>query len=116
MTVAAPVKRRMPVAKIGVLQLNRSTHEGTIAQSKSPRQMRGAADADAFIRHDVERRARVCGEAVARIGTKIPFVIMAGDPQCLCDFARARAKLAEIVHATTPLHRCNPSSRLERTN
>ena len=39
------------------LPFYRPAHEGTTAQRKSPWQMRRAADADAFVRHDIESRA-----------------------------------------------------------
>jgi len=35
----------------------RSAHERTSAQRKSPRQMRRATDADAFVCHNIESRA-----------------------------------------------------------
>src|SRR6266516_2722737 len=43
-------------------------------------------------------------------------MISARDSECLCDFARAGAKLTEIVNATASLHQFNPSSRLECAN
>jgi hypothetical protein len=39
------------------LQFCRAAHERTTAQRKSPRQMRGAPDAYAFVCHNIESRA-----------------------------------------------------------
>ncbi len=43
-------------------------------------------------------------------------MISARNSECLRDFARAGAKLTEIVNATASLHQFNPSPRLERAN
>src|SRR5215216_5363349 len=94
----------------------RSAHEGTTAQRKSPRQMRRTADADAFVRHNIESRPRVGDETVVRIGAEIHLMVSARDSECLCDFPWAGAKLTQIVNATASLHQFNPSSRLERAN
>ena len=98
------------------LQLYRSTYERAAAQSKSPRQMRRTADTDAFVRHNIESRARVSDEAVARIGAQIHFMISARYSECLRDFARAGAESTEIINATAALHQFDASPRLERTN
>jgi hypothetical protein len=78
--------------------------------------MRRATDANAFVRHHIESRARVGDEAVARIGAQIHLMISIRDSERLCEFARTRAKLTEIVNATASLHQFNPSPRLERAN
>ena len=56
MDVAASLCEALSVAPRRRLQLYRSAHEGAAAQRKSPRQMRRAADANAFVRHNIESR------------------------------------------------------------
>jgi len=53
---------------------------------------------------------------MARIGAQIHLMISARDSEGLRDFARAGAKLTEIVSATASLHQFNPSPRLKRAN
>ena len=91
----------------------RSAYELVAAQRKSPRQMRRTADPYAFVCHNIESRARVGDEAVARIGAEILLMISAGNTKRLCEFSRAGAKLTEIVNATASLHQFNPSPWLE---
>ena len=45
------------VAHAASLHLYRAAHKGTIAQRKSPRQIRRTADADAFVGGNIENRA-----------------------------------------------------------
>ena len=94
----------------------RSAHERTSAQRKSPRQMRRATDANAFVCHDIESRARVGDEAVAQIGAEIHLMIAAGNRKRLCEFARTGTKVTKILNATASLHQFNSSSWLERAN
>ena len=53
---------------------------------------------------------------MARIGAQIHLMISSGNSKRLCEFARAGAKLTEIVNATASLHQFNPSPWLERAN
>jgi hypothetical protein len=78
--------------------------------------MRRAADADAFVCHDIKNRAGVGDEAVTRIEAQIHLMIPARDSKRLCQFARTGAKLTEIVNATASLHQLNSSPWLERAN
>jgi len=53
---------------------------------------------------------------MTRVGAQIHLVITAGNIECLCEFARAGAKLTEIVNATASFHQFNPSPRLKCPN
>jgi hypothetical protein len=116
MDVAAAlwVARALRTAKR--LQFYRAADERTTAQRKSPRQMRRAADADAFVCHNIESHAWIGDEAVARIAAQIHLVVSSGDSKRLCEFAGTGAKLTEIMNATASLHQFNPSPWLERAN
>src|ERR1051325_4622943 len=78
--------------------------------------MRRTADADSLVRYNIKSRVRVRYEAVARIRAQIHFMISARDSERLRDFARAGAKLTDIIHATPAFHQFDPSPRLEGTN
>jgi hypothetical protein len=57
MDVAAALCAARALRTAKRLQFYRTAHERTTAQRKSPRQMRRAADAYAFVCHNIESRA-----------------------------------------------------------
>lgn len=69
------------------LILDRSAHEATTAQRKSPWQMRGATDANALVRYDIGRHFCVASETVSGVGTQIHFMMTIGDGKRLRQFA-----------------------------
>src|SRR5437773_9575570 len=101
--------------ELGILSFCFSAYKRTPAQDKSPRKMRGPADADPFVRDNIESRLLILHEAVARIDTQIHFVMPIGNIKCLREFSWPRAKLTEIINATAFLHHVDAAPRLNRT-
>ena len=107
---------RSPRSENAQLQLDRLAYERAPAQRKSPRQMRRAADADAFVCHNIETRLSIRDKTVALIGAQIHLMMSPGDCEGLREFARAGAKLTDITYAAAALHQFNAASRFKRPN
>jgi hypothetical protein len=99
-----------------LLRPDGTAHERTSAQCKPPRQIRRAADADAFVGNNIELPGRTGDKAMARVRAQVHLMIPAGNSERLCDLAWTGAKLAEILNPATSLHQFNPSPRFERAN
>jgi hypothetical protein len=98
------------------LQLDRPAYERTPAQRKSPRQMCRAADADAFVCHNIETRLWIRDKTVARIDAQIHLMMSSGDCEGLREFPRTGAELTQIVNAAAALYQFNAASRFKRAN
>src|SRR5213079_659163 len=107
---------RSPRNENAQLQLDRLAYERAPAQRKSPRQMCRAADADAFVCHNIETRLSIRDKTVARIGAQIHLMMSSADCEGLREFARTGAEPTDITYAPASLHQFNAASRFNRAN
>jgi hypothetical protein len=75
-----------------------------------------AANADAFVCHNIETRLSIRDKTVARIGAQIHLMMSSGDCEGLRYFAWTGAKPPDITYAAASLHQFNAASRFKRAN
>jgi hypothetical protein len=85
------------------LQSDFPAHVHAVLQRKSPRQMSGAPNSDAFIGNHVDR-ASWFSKTIFLILAQIHFMMTPGDRKRLRQFARPGAKPVQIMNSTAPSH------------
>jgi len=78
--------------------------------------LRRPGDSDSFIGDNIDIFISGVGEAMARIGAQIHFMMPISDVEGLRQFPRAGTKLAFIINAAPALHQRDPAKRLHRAD